>query len=277
MLGIIPNSIAITCYLLGAVTQNRSLSKARDQAACSNPEHLSTKSISWVVILGCLAISTHSYLLYRWIDIDSGQNLTVLNLLSLTLWLISCLLIIVAALRKPIAYLAILIFPLAALSIVLTNSFPAHHIVHTAANPKQLIHIILSIVAFSILVSAGLQALVLAWQEKQLRQKYSHSIIQKLPPLETMEKLLFQMIAAGAVILGVVVMTSIYFFHAILLQQLLQKTILALTTWIIFIVLLIGRHFFGWRGKKAIYCTIGGVLLLTITYFSSMIIMELLP
>lgn len=50
------------------------------------------------------------------------------------------------------------------------------------------LHILSSIIAFSLLTIAALQAILLAIQEQRLR------LIRHLPPLQTMESLLFQMI-----------------------------------------------------------------------------------
>lgn len=257
------DTITIACYFAGATTQGLGLFKKI------------TNSSFWLMMFGIPAILLHSFLLYRWIDLSAGQNLTIFNLLSLASF-VTGLVIVLIALKKPIHYLCVFIFPIAAISILLAGYFPSHHIVETAKNPKQFIHILLSVVTFSILVVAALQAITLAIQERFLRQKY-FAISQMLPSIEAMENWLFQIIGVGAALLSMVLITSIYFFHLILLQQFLQKTILTLLAWCVFVVLLIGRHYFGWRGKKAIYCTLGGVILLTLTYFSSLLILGLLP
>jgi ABC-type uncharacterized transport system permease subunit len=92
-----------------------------------------------------------------------------------------------------------------------------------------------------------------------------------------MEKTLFGTIGIGVILLSGVLITSILFFHQVLLNIFLQKTILTLLAWLVFSSLLVGRFYFGWRGRKAIYCTLSGVAILSIIYFSSIIIMELLP
>ncbi|MBA2654152.1 MAG: cytochrome c biogenesis protein CcsA [Gammaproteobacteria bacterium] len=257
------NIITILLYVAGSITQAypaRSIRHIRN-------------TLLFVFVIP--AIILHGDLLYKWIDLTQGQNLTVYNLFSLATWLTTSIIIFIALFR-PIGYLAILILPLAALSILLAGNFPSSHIINTAAQPKQFLHILLSVATFSVLLIAGLQAVTLAFQEKLLKQK-NFEISQTLPPIETMEKQLFQMIIAGSILLGLVLITSIYFFHTVLLQQFLQKTILTFAALCVFVLLLIGRHYFGWRGKKAIYCTLSGFGILSIIYFSSMIIMELLP
>lgn len=257
------NIITIIFYLTGAAANALPLFNKKPY-----------KSLLFL-FLGSLAVISHGYLLYRWIDINSGQNLTEFNLLSLAAWLNACF-ILILAIRKPLAYLTILIFPLAAISIFLVNAFPGNHIIQTATEPKQIMHILLSVMTFSVLSLAGLQAVTLAFQEKFLKQKY-FEISYALPPIETMEKLLFQMIGVGSILLSFVLITSLYFFHNILIQQFLQKTILTFIAWFVFSLLLVGRYFFGWRGRKAVYWTLSGVGILSLIYFGSMIIMELLP
>jgi ABC-type uncharacterized transport system permease subunit len=253
--------ITILCYLAGTAT-----------TALASFRRI--KNI-WLYSFGIPAFILHGYLLYQWIDLASGQNLTEFNLLSLAIW-VTLLLILFLALRKQVTYLATLLFPLAAASILLAGHYPSHHIIQTANDPKQFTHILLSVITFSVLCMAGLQAVTLAVQEKFIRQKV-WTISQHLPPIESMEKLLFQIITAGSILLACLLSTSIYFFHEIVLQQFLQKTILTFIALIVFISLLVGRYHFGWRGKKAIYWTLSGVVLISAVYFGSLLIMEFLP
>jgi ABC-type uncharacterized transport system permease subunit len=256
------NTITLLCYLTGSLAQ----------AFASFKNKPSQTLIFWISLF---AVTLHGLLLYSWIDVSAGQNLTEFNLLSLATW-VTALLIFGLSLKKPVAYLIILIFPLAALSIFLASAFPSHHIIQTAADLKQCIHILLSVITFAVLSIAALQAITLLCQEKLLKRK-NFQILELLPPIETMEKMLFQTILVGFVLLSAVLGTSIYFFNQILFNQFLQKTVLTCIAWFVFSLLLIGRYYFGWRGKKAIYCTLSGVLLLAMVYFGSMIIMELLP
>lgn len=219
------------------------------------------KSRNWVLILGFIAVLLHAGLLHNWIDVDAGQNLTRFNILSLVAWLVA-LLALVMGLTKPIENIVLFIFPLAAMSIVLDVIMPGEHVLQTGGNLRQLFHILLSISAFSVLSLAGLQAILLAMQERRLRVKHTLGIWRAVPPLETMEDLMFQIIAFGFFLLTVLILSSIYFYHALLFGVMLNKTILAATAWVIFAGLLLARLFLGWRGKKTIYGTLGGQFLL---------------
>lgn len=258
------NVIAVLLYTIATLNQVTStLKNAR-------------KSILFLQNARFFALILHGYLLYQWIDVGVGQNLTLFNLLSLATWVTAIATLGLKLIKHEVSYLNVYTYPIACISIILASQFSAPHIIQTGSHPKQLSHILLSVATFSTLFLAGLQAVALSLQEAFLKQK-QFEISRLLPPIETMEKRLFEIIAAGAILLTALILTSIYSFRAILLPLFIQKMTLAVIAWVVFVTLLIGRYFFGWRGKKAIYCTLGGVIILTLTYFSRMIILELIP
>ena len=129
------------------------------------------------------------------------------------------------------------------------------------------IHILLASLAFIVLCLAALQAGLLAIQEKQLHHKRLTGIIQRLPPLQTMETWLFRLVTIGFIILSGLLLSSALLFD--MTPKLFQKTFVSLIAWGIFAGLLLGRYYFGWRGKVAIRATMGGVIILIIIYFGS--------
>lgn len=133
----------------------------------------------------------------------------------------------------------------------------------------DIFHILLSALTVCVLSFAGFLALLLAFQERLLRYKTATgSWIAKLPPLETMETHLFKVNSWGFALLSLVLLTSFYFYHSLLWQYtiLKQKTLLAMIAWCLFLILLLGRHWRGWRGPQAIYSTLSGLILLIIVY-----------
>jgi len=257
------NLIAMLLYFIAASVQGLGL-KGRLS---------SSKTV--VLLAGGFAVILHGYLLHHWIDVGVGQNLTSFNMLSLVAWLISTLILLIA-LIKPVEHLGIFIFPVAGLSIMLVQLFPASHVIDTAANPSELVHILLSVFTFSVLCVAALQGILLAIQDRRLHFKNTSHVTEKLPPLEVMESLMFQLIWLGFLLLSVLLVTSFYSFYHRMTAQLIDKSILVILSWGIFAVLLVGRHLFGWRGRKAIYSTLSGVGLLVVVYFGSELVMGLL-
>ncbi len=100
--------------------------------------------------------------------------------------------------------------------------------------------------------------------------------IQSLPPLESMEALLFQMISAGLFFLSISLASGFIFLEDIFAQHLAHKTFFSIIAWLIFSALLIGRSRYGWRGRTAIKWTLLGFLFLLLAYFGSKLVLEII-
>ena len=68
---------------------------------------------------------------------------------------------------------------------------------------------------------------------------------------------------------------GVLFLEDIFAQHLVHKTVLSLTAWLVFAVLLWGRFQFGWRGRTAIRWTLSGFAVLLLAYFGSKFVLEL--
>lgn len=64
------------------------------------------------------------------------------------------------------------------------------------------------------------------------------------------------------------------FLEDIFAQHLAHKTSLAVMAWVVFAILLWGRHQLGWRGHTAIRWTLAGFCLLMLAYFGSKLVRE---
>jgi ABC-type uncharacterized transport system permease subunit len=137
------------------------------------------------------------------------------------------------------------------------------------------IHILISLIAYSMLTIAAVQAVVLAVQDRQLHNHRPGGMMRALPPLQWMEHLLFQLIAVGFVLLTLALGTGFVFLQDIFAQHLVHKTVLSIAAWLVFAVLLWGRARFGWRGRTAIRWTLGGFFALMLAYFGSKLVLEL--
>lgn len=129
-------------------------------------------------------------------------------------------------------------------------------------------HIFLSTVTLLVMFAAGLQAVLLRAQDYLLRHHRQNMLqfLPLLPPMETLEKYLFQTIWLGFFLLIVIFISSLIFFGNIFDSALREKSILTLAALSIFALLLWGRYVRGWRGRIAIHWTFLGVILLLIIY-----------
>lgn len=186
------------------------------------------------------------------------------------------LILLIGTIDKPLEKLGIAIFPLAAVLLALELFFPDKPHQLAANNWQMSLHVLSSIVAFSLLNIAALQALLLAIQDQQLRSHHPKRLILALPPLQAMETLLFQMIGTGLFFLTVSLFSGFVFIEDLFAQHLVHKTVLSIIAWIIFSGLLTGRIRYGWRGHTAIKWTLIGFLLLLLAYFGSKLVLELI-
>jgi ABC-type uncharacterized transport system permease subunit len=168
------------------------------------------------------------------------------------------------------------ILPIAAVGLTLDLLFHTHHVMVERRALGLDLHIIFSILAYSLLAIAAAQAVLLAIQESHLRRKRPGGFMRALPPLETMETLLFQMIGLGFVMLTLALIKGFVFLQDIFAQHLVHKTVLSIAAWVVFATLLWGRWRFGWRGRTAIRWTLVGFVALALAYFGSKLVLELL-
>lgn len=225
--------------------------------------------------LAWTAVGAHvSYITVVFLQ-NNSFNFSFINTASL-ISLIVALLLLMATLSKPVEKLGIVIFPIASIMLALELNLPEKpHLLHTH-NWQMSTHILTSIIAFSLLNIAALQAVLLAIQDQQLKSHPPKRFVQSLPSLQTMESLLFQMLSTGLFFLTISLVSGFIFIEDLFAQHLAHKTILSIIAWIIFSSLLIGRLRYGWRGRTAVQWTLTGFVLLLLAYFGSKLVLELI-
>ncbi len=227
-----------------------------------------------ILAAGFAALALHGLLLYSELLTAQGINLSFFNAASLTAWMISALLL-VSALGKPVETLGLVVFPLACASMLADLGFPGRHMLADEANWELRLHVTVSILAYAMLTLASVQALLLAFQDRKLRSHHPGGVARALPPLQTMESLLFEMIGLGFVLLSLSLLSGFLYLDDMFAQHVAHKTLLSIIAWIVFAALLWGRYRFGWRGATAIRWTLSGFVLLMLAYFGSKAILEL--
>ncbi len=123
------------------------------------------------------------------------------------------------------------------------------------------------------LTLAAVQAIALAVQDRLLH-RHSMATLLRLPPLQLMERLLFQMVAIGFFLLSLTLLTGFWFIDNWLAQHLAHKTVLSIVAWLFFGVLLWGRWRYGWRGRIAIRWALAGYGVLILAYFGTKLVLE---
>jgi len=225
--------------------------------------------------LGFAGLALHTWLIYDTIFSHPGLNLAFFNALALTSWTVVTLLL-VSSLTKPVENLGILILPIAALTLFLEVHYPSLGFMRASAGWPIKIHVLLSMLAYSLLTLASVQAILLAVQDHHLHNRQPVGFLRALPPLQTMENLLFEMIGAGFVLLTLALVSGFAFLEDMFAQHLVHKTVLSVLGWLVFGALLLGRIRYGWRGRTAIIWTLSGFVILMLAYFGSKAVLELI-
>lgn len=227
------------------------------------------------VVLSLAAVLLHCMALWQALSAVAGWDINFFNTLSLVSWLIVVLLLI-TAIRWPVLEIGVLAFPGAALWLVLQQWSDPAPVVLSAATPVIEIHIFSSLLAYAILSIAALNALVIFLQDRILHRHTPTRLLDALPPLTTMERVLFQLILAGWLVLTVSLVTGLLFIDNLMVQHLAHKTVLSVTAWVLFGLLLLGRWRYGWRGHTAVGLTLLGMLILLLAYFGSKMVLEII-
>ncbi|SEP96279.1 ABC-type uncharacterized transport system, permease component [Pseudomonas cuatrocienegasensis] len=255
-------SLAAACLYFGATAyQGRHLIRR------------STPDKRLLAILGVLALLLHGASLYMQMLNSAGMTLDFFNAASLIAFAVIAL-ILLACRNLPVDNLLLPLFPLGALTTLLAQFMPSGTLQPLDEEPGILAHILLSIMAYGMLTIAVFQALLLLLQDHQLKHKHPSGLIRNFPPLQTMESLLFGFLWAGWALLSLSLLSGALFIDDLFAQHLVHKTILSCFAWVVFAVLLWGRHQLGWRGHKAIRWTLAGFCLLMLAYFGSKLVRE---
>jgi ABC-type uncharacterized transport system permease subunit len=180
-----------------------------------------------------------------------------------------------AGLRERTRPLLVAIWPIALLAAPLGAFIPGSP--HGAGTGWQIrLHVVIALSAYALLSIAALQALLVAWQEHNLRTKRFGPALRALPPLVAMESLLFQMIVAGFALLTLTILSGALFIDDWMAQSLVHKTVLTIVAWVVFGLLIAGHWRFGWRGRTAVRFTLAGMGLLLLAFFGSKFVLELI-
>ena len=263
--------------LFGASAVIAYLAAAAALAHSLHTDYAATADSAWrrlrILSLGWLAAVLHAASLSDMCDRAGTVNFSFLSVSSLAgLSIVGILL--VAALSRPVDKLGVILFPLNAALVLMKLAVPEEAHTLKVYSWQMDVHILASMLAYSFLNMAALQALLLALQDWHLRSRHAKGVIRSLPPLQTMEKLLFQLIGAGFALLGLSLLSGFLFVENLFAQHLVHKTVLSILAWLVFGTLLAGRVRRGWRGQTAIRWTLGGFASLMLAYFGSKMVLE---
>ena len=234
------------------------------------------KTLNLPYLLGAIAITLliHGVGIYGISVKEDGIQLSFFAISSQIFWVINAI-VLSSSTKKALHNLFIYLLPFSAISITATLFS------HTQSTIRPLdfelaSHVIPSILAYSLLTIATLQALLLSFQNRHLKNKSGLKTLRYLPPLQTMEALLFEFVLVGEILLTLSIVSGFIFLDNIFAQHLIHKTVLSIAAWLIYGFLLLGKYKLGWRGNTAIRWTLAGFLFLMLALFGSKLVLEII-
>ncbi|WP_109078976.1 cytochrome C assembly family protein [Aggregatibacter kilianii] len=204
-------------------------------------------------------------------DLAGGQTFTIMEVASL-MSVIIALLATLAMLRVNTMWFVLpIVYCFSIVNLVYATFIPSHIIQLLNQDTSMLFHIALSIFAYAVCCIATLYAIQLGWIDRRLKAK-KMSFSPMVPPLMTVERHFFGLLVSGEILLTLTLISGTYhLLHAITPDN-LHKGLFSLLGWIVFGIAILGHKKYRWRGKKMIIYAISGMILLTIAYFGSRLI-----
>lgn len=225
-----------------------------------------------------VALVLHGMLVYSGLLTDRGLNLGVSISVSLIVWLTVAIYWLASLAVPGLASIQGLWAPVALAAVILQAVLPANHLVDYGGDPLFTLHFAIAMLAYSLFIVATMHALVMLAEQKWLHRGVMPPFLSSLPPLLEMESLLFRILFAAFVLLTLTVVSGIFFSEQLFKRpfQYTHKTVFGLLSWVIFGWLLAGRYFYGWRGRRAVWWTLGGFVALLLSYIGAKFVLEII-
>ena len=193
--------------------------------------------------------------------------LSVTSWLVLAVYLVESRFLPLIGVRRTLAVLG-------ALAVLLALAFPGESR-PLVASPWAPLHWVLGIASYGLFGAAVLHAVMLNRADRQMRglRPGTPGSAASGMPLMRLERLTFQFVAAGFIVLTIALLLGAWFATP---WRWDHKTVFSLLGWCVFAGLLTGRRAFGWRGPQATRWLYAGAGLLLLAYVGSRFVMEVM-
>ena len=262
------NILAVIAYVAATMLTIRWMRPAQTQG---KPD---LKTLRLVLTVG---LFLHGSALVPVLGAGNSPNLALGTTLSSVAWLI-VMLFLVSSLRAPLTSLGILILPTATIATLVGWLYPGTSHAPALDSIAAKTHLLIAGLSYGLLSLAVAQSILLLSLDRLIRNKHPAGFWLSLPPVETMELILFRLIVSGFTLLTLTLITGMVFSDHLFGQPFVlnHHVTLAVLAWLSFAVLLGGHWLFGWRGRTAVNWTLASFVILVLGYFGTRFILEVL-
>ncbi len=192
---------------------------------------------------------------------------------SMTAWL-ALAIYLLAHLYLRIEGLQTVILSFASFFLLLGLLLPSGQALTYPVGSLARLHFALALFSYGLFANAAALALLMRRADRALHRR--NPLLRDLPPLLTLEKLLFLCVGGGFVLLSLVVATGAIFSEGrSFAWPLNHKAAFSLASWLVFAGLLLGHRLAGWRGRRAANWTLAGFTLLLFGYLGARLLADL--
>ena len=255
-------------------------SPARPGDGSSARAHIPVAWGSWLLPA---ALLLHTWVIVQDSATPHGLDVSLLNAISVVGALVAAV-AWASGLLRTLPAIGTIILPLAAAAVLLPGLlpllFPAAfanpHRVAYGSESLAALHVAVALVSYAMFLVAAVLALVVMTLEKRLRHRLPDSTSAAAPPLLTLERFLFRLIAVGFALLTLTLASGIVFTEQLFGKALTftHKTVFAVLGWLTFGALLWGRWRYGWRGRVALRWIIAGTVFVFLSYLGYKFVLE---
>ncbi|WP_231895339.1 inner membrane protein YpjD [Vogesella sp. LIG4] len=224
-------------------------------------------------LLGVL-LAVHAMVLTLPVAHSGALNMGLGSALSLLAW-IMLLIFWTGSYFARMEGLQVFLVPLGAIGVLMAEVLPLPHTLYQVDNPAFILHLLVSLLAYSLFAIGALLAILMLLQEKALHE-HRFALAKRMPPLLVLENLMFQTLGTGFVLLTFSLLSGVFFAEEVFGRAvpISHKVVFAVLSWLVFGGLLVGRKLHGWRGRIAIRWTLTGFALLLLGYIGSKVVLQ---
>ena len=259
-------------YLLTAVALWPQFAPPR--ASGSGPATFPASIAVWLL---SAALLFHGAIAWRDIATPQGLDLSFANAVSVVAGLVAAV-TWMTGLLSALPAIGSVVLPVAAGASLLPALLTNPHRFEYGGETLAAAHVAVALISYAMFLVAAMEALVLMGLEKRLRRRLPDPESAALPPLLTLERFLFRLVAAGFVLLTLTLASGMLFTEQLFGKPLMftHKTLFSVLGWLTFGALLFGRWRYGWRGRVALRWIIVGTVFVFLAYLGSKFVLEVL-
>ena len=230
-------------------------------------------NITLVFALGLLAIILHFSVLYDELFLIEGQNFTLTNVVSLMSFIMAACVTFALLKWKTVWFPLIIVYSFAICSVAVASFVQGNFIRHLEQNAGLLFHLGIALFSYALFFLALIYAFQLKWLDRKLKSK-KMVFCSILPPLMSVERHFFTLTLAAQAMLTLTLFSGVVYLHNFFEPEHIHKAIFSFLAWIVYNIQLLGQWKLRWRGKRVLIYSISGMILLTIGYFGSRLIVN---